>query len=268
FREDDTLLLLLYREMAGPLRSQKQKPLRLAHLMVDEAQDFSPLELDLLLGLVDEPRSVTLAGDAAQKLFLHNGFNTWQDVLTHLGLKGTSIAPLKVGYRCTGEIMELAAHVLGPLAADRTWQATRSGAPVELLTFSDRGQAVAMLAQSLRLLAGREPSSYVCVIARHPQQAQLYYQGLAAGDVPRLRRVDRQNFAFAPGVEVTDITQVKGLEFDYVILLDVDTVNYPEDDPSRYMLHVGATRAAHQLWLVCCGQPSPLLPPALLETDL
>jgi len=31
------------------------------------------------------------------------------------------------------------------------------------------------------------------------------------------------------------------------------------------LLHVGATRAAHQLWLVCSGTPSPLLPSELLN---
>jgi len=64
---------------------------------------------------------------------------------------------------------------------------------------------------------------------------------------------------------VTDVRQVKGLEFDYVVLLDVDASSYPVNDASRHLLHIGATRAAHQLWLVCTGgAPSPLLPRWLL----
>jgi DNA helicase-2/ATP-dependent DNA helicase PcrA len=53
---------------------------------------------------------------------------------------------------------------------------------------------------------------------------------------------------------------VKGLEFDYVILVDVTAGQYPTNDESRHLLHIGATRAAHQLWLVAVGQPSRLLP--------
>ena len=262
-REDDALLLLLYEEMWAPLRSSKKKPLRVTHLTVDEAQDFSALELRVLIGLVDEPPSVTLAGDTEQRMILHKHVTRWEDVLEQLGLEGTAISPLKVGYRSTAEIMRFAIHVLGPLHTDRPWTPTREGVPVELLRCSHPGQAVAFLAEALRHLMHIEPEANVALIARHPIQADLYYQGLAKSDLPHLTRVAEQNFSFQPGIEVTDITQVKGLEYDYVVLLDVDQSTYPDDTQSRYLLHIGATRAAHQLWLVACRTPSPLLPPDL-----
>jgi DNA helicase-2/ATP-dependent DNA helicase PcrA len=68
--------------------------------------------------------------------------------------------------------------------------------------------------------------------------------------------VKNQDFTFAPGVEVTEIEQVKGLEFDYVLLVDVTTENFPDTPASRRRLHVGATRAVHQLWLTAVGSPS------------
>jgi DNA helicase-2/ATP-dependent DNA helicase PcrA len=70
-------------------------------------------------------------------------------------------------------------------------------------------------------------------------------------------------FSFRPGVEVTEIRQVKGLEYDYVVLVDVNASTYPTDDESRHLLHIGATRAAHQLWLVSSGAPSLLIPAQL-----
>ncbi|MEZ4407543.1 MAG: ATP-binding domain-containing protein [Polyangiales bacterium] len=60
--------------------------------------------------------------------------------------------------------------------------------------------------------------------------------------------------------------QVKGLEFDYVILVDANTSYYPADDESRHLLHIGATRAAHQLWVVATGTPSALLPDWMTES--
>jgi DNA helicase-2/ATP-dependent DNA helicase PcrA len=65
--------------------------------------------------------------------------------------------------------------------------------------------------------------------------------------------VQRQDFHFAPGADVTEIGQVKGLEFDYVILLDVNAATWPATVESRHLLHIGATRATHQLWLVSTG---------------
>ncbi len=259
-REDDTLLLLLHLRMVGPLRSRRKRPLRFQHILVDEAQDFSPLDLQVLISLAAEPLSVTLAGDTDQRMVIHNAATRWEDVVAHLGLKSTAIAPLHVGYRSTGHIMEFAKAVLGPLATERQWIATRPGVPVELLRFTDTGQAVAVLSEELLNLMRREASASVALIARYPAQADLYHDGLKRADLPGLRRVAEQDFSFAPGIEVTDVTQVKGLEFDYVILLDVDQHTYPDDAASRYLLHIAATRAAHQLLLVACRTPSPLLP--------
>ena len=58
---------------------------------------------------------------------------------------------------------------------------------------------------------------------------------------------------------MTEIAQVKGLEFDYVVLLSADETNYPDTPAARRLLHVGATRAIHQLWVTCVGRPSPLV---------
>ena len=259
-REDDTLLLLLYNLTVAPLKSRRRKPLRFTHLMVDEAQDFSPLDLRVLLGLAADPLSVTLSGDTDQRMVIHNSFTRWEDVIGRLGLESTEVSPLQVGYRSTGAIMAFAKEVLGPLATERPWMPTRDGVPVELLRFTDAGQAVAVLSEELVSLARREPTANVALIARYPAQADLYHDGLKRADVPGLHRVADQNFSFRPGIEVTDVTQVKGLEFDYAILLDVDAAAYPDDDAARYLLHIGATRAAHQLFLVCSRTPSPLIP--------
>ena len=50
------------------------------------------------------------------------------------------------------------------------------------------------------------------------------------------------------------------LEFDIVILVDVNEDSYQENDHARRMLHVAMTRAAHQLWVTHTGTPSRLLP--------
>ena len=78
--------------------------------------------------------------------------------------------------------------------------------------------------------------------------------------MPSLRRVARHEFTFAPGVDVTDVLQVKGLEFDYVVILDATQNAYPDTTEARHLLHIAITRCAHQLWLLAAGTPSPLVP--------
>ncbi|MBM4374095.1 MAG: AAA family ATPase [Deltaproteobacteria bacterium] len=270
--EDDALLLRAYQLVCGPLstaaRGQpKRKSVRFEHLFVDEAQDLAAVDLCVLADVVTDQKSITLAGDTAQRLHLDTGFATWAEVLSSLKLDHTSVEPLKIAYRCTKEVLEVAREVLGPLVDPEAPVAPRSGAPVEHHAFPSQGAAAAFLGDVLRPLFAREPRATVAVLARYPEQADAYYDALRVAEVPNLRRVRHFDFAFRPGVEVTEIRQVKGLEYDYVVLVDVNASSYPLDDEARYQLHIGATRAAHQLWLVTSGTPSPLLPGRLVDGD-
>ncbi len=175
------------------------------------------------------------------------------------------VEPLRLSYRSTHEIIEFAADVLGPLRNEEEGRATRHGAPVELFRFAHTGDAVGFLGEALRDLVRAEPRASIAVIARYPEQADLYFRGLRTAEVPNLRRIADQDFPFKPGVDVTDVRQVKGLEFDYVVLLEAAAASYPEDDESRHLLHIAATRAAHQLWVTTTGEPSTLVPSALRD---
>jgi DNA helicase-2/ATP-dependent DNA helicase PcrA len=260
---DDVAMLL---RAHGLLRAQAEP---YAHLFVDEAQDLSPLKLSVLIGRTRVKKggapSITLAGDTSQKLFLDNGFGDWRGVLRHLGLDHVAVEPLRIAYRSTAEILALARQAMGALAAELPPVASRAGAPVEAFRFTAVGAAVAFLAEALRDLASREPRATIALLARHPEQADRYFEGLRRAEVPALRRVRAQEFSFRPGVEVTDVRQVKGLEFDYVVMLDANASSFGADDESRHLFHIAVTRAAHQLWLIVTGQPSPLIPRDLLH---
>jgi len=134
----------------------------------------------------------------------------------------------------------------------RSTEPTRSLRPLD--------PAAVTLAEALRDLFAAEPRASVGVIARYPGQAALIHAGLRSAEVPNLRLVADADFTFRPGVDVTDIRQVKGLEYDYVVLVDVNASTYPTDPESRHLLHIGATRAAHQLWIVSTSAPSLLIP--------
>ena len=263
-REDDTLLLRLVQRLWGPLMRGKER-LAYEHVLVDEAQDLSPVELAVVVETASRHQSITLAGDVAQRLMMDNGFTGWKDVLGRLGLDHVEVEPLRITYRSTAQIIEFARDVLGPLRNEEENEAPRQGVPVEHFEFGHGGEAVAFLGEALRELMAAEPRCSVAVIARYPEQADLYYQGLVNAEVPFIRRIARQDFPFKPGIDVTDVRQVKGLEFDYVVLLEVSAASSPEDDEARHLLHIAATRAAHPLWVASTGQPSPLLPDALLD---
>lgn len=263
--EDDPLILRLTQKLRGGLVTPKGDEVTYAHVAIDEAQDRSAVEIQVLVDAAERASeggqpSVTIAGDTAQRLVFDNGFSEWDELLAAIGRRGMVVSPLALSYRSTAEVMRLSREVLGPALAPKEPLIARSGAPVVLHQLGDAGEAVALIGDAIRGLAGREPAASVAVIARYPEQADVYFAGLERAEVPRLRRVGRQDFSFTPGVDVTDVAQVKGLEFDYVILVEVTAVTYPDAIEARHLLHIGATRAAHQLWLVATAEPSPLLP--------
>jgi DNA helicase-2/ATP-dependent DNA helicase PcrA len=293
--EDDPLLLYLYQQKyGGLLHSSGKGHVSYEHMVVDEVQDLSVIELKVLIGCVNtesddkkddkkddrrkgghahaharpHPQSLTLAGDVAQRLVFDNGFSRWEDLLPLCGLRGVQLQRLRIMYRSTAEVLELAQAVLGPLLTeDSTQNATRHGAPVRAFSFGEVGEAVAFLGEALRSLLLREPTASVALIARHIGTANAFYQGLARADVPSLRRVARHEFMFTAGVDVTDVTQVKGLEFDYVVILDATAAAYPDSTEARHLLHIAITRCAHQLWLLAASPPSPLIPASYFSEE-
>ncbi len=264
--EDVALLLRCWQELRGPIPDSEGKPIRFAHVFVDEVQDASPIELRILLELAGKERCITLAGDVAQRMLDEaddRGEFDWNSLLDTLGVAHTTLEPLKVSYRSTAEITRFARAVLGPLAHDDVPETTRGGPPVELFTFASAGEAAAWLADVLKQLARDEPSANVALIARFPQQADLYFDGLSRAEVPNVRRVAKQDFSWEPGVDITDVRQTKGLEFDEVILLETTATSYPATPAARHAMYVAATRASHQLWCVASEAPSPLVTAAV-----
>jgi DNA helicase-2/ATP-dependent DNA helicase PcrA len=109
----------------------------------------------------------------------------------------------------------------------------------------------------VRELLEREPEASVAVVASSAETARGFHKLLA--DLPEARLALDGGFTFRPGVDVTDVANVKGLEFDYVIIPDASARAYPDEPEARRRLHVAVTRTAHQLWIAATGTPSPLL---------
>ena len=258
--EDIAILLRAYQLRVGKLK-ESGMPLNLSHLVVDEVQDFSPIEILVLLDVCDSSRSVTLAGDTRQHISKGAGFTSWSQFLSELGVQSTALSTLEVAYRSTRQIVHFAQQLLSGDETDEAAPRTvKNGPPVELFNFSEHGACVAFLAEELRKLQEQEPRANVALLTPTEDLAEAYYKGLKDCELDSLRWIQDQNFAFAPGIDVVDVEQVKGLEFDYVVLIQVGASDYPNTPHHQRLLHVAATRAVHQLWLTCVGRVSSLLP--------
>ncbi len=249
--EDDAILLALWRLTRG----RGVRPI--AHLVLDEAQDVGPFEAAALRQALGHEPSATVAGDDMQRLDSAAGFSGWDELLSGLGLAGAPRRTLDTGYRCPASISAVAQAILGPIARPGAARARRPGAPVGWHRFPNGGAEVLFLQDALADLLCREPEASIAILTRGPAAAARWSRDLL--HLPA-RHVIGGEFRFEPGIDVCEIAEAKGLEFDYVVVPDADAASFPETDESRRLLHVAATRAMHQLWLLVAATPSPVLP--------
>ena len=247
---EDLPILFALRVRASPLPAP---PVSL--LVLDEAEDFSLFELFVLGTLLRDAASVTLAGDEAQQTT--SSFAGWEAALSALGLKEPATVRLPTSYRCPRPVAELARRLLGDLAPGSPVLAAREGAPVGIFRLPDESQAQLFLSGALRDLVDREPQASIGVITASGEAARRFY-GLVA-ELPEARLVLNGEFGFEPGIDVTDVDNAKGLEFDYVVVPDATASAYPATREARRRLHVAVTRASHQLWIAAGGTASPLV---------
>jgi DNA helicase IV len=226
-----------------------------SHLVLDEAEDFSLFDFESLRATTREFKGLTLAGDEAQQT--HSSFAGWRRSLEVAGARDAATIRLTTSYRCPRPIAELARQVLGHLAPATPAKASREGVPVGRFQFPGEAPAHLFLSGALKELLDAEPHASVAVITSTPEGARRFFQ--LVQHLPNTRLVERGEFPFTPGLDVTDVDSVKGLEWDYVVVADASAGHWPGTDEGRRKLHVAVTRASHQLWLVSPGTPSPLI---------
>jgi DNA helicase IV len=209
---------------------------------------------------------LTVAGDASQQVDPWACFESWPVTLRNLGREAYETVELTTSYRCTKPIAEFGRAVLGPLAPPNPMRAPKPGVPVAVTTFANEGHLGIFLSEALSDLESREPDANVAVIAHRASTARRLREVI--GRAVSARLVLDGEFPFHPGIDVTEVTQVKGLEFDYVIVPDATTSEYPDTPEARRVLHVAVTRAIHQLWIIAAGALSPVVEQARSELSI
>ncbi len=245
--EDVPVLFELVRIGALPAVAQRTYD----HIVVDEAQLRSPLELAAVGDALAEHAAITLAGDHRQATDETAWFTGWPALQAELGRPRWDITTLAITYRSVPAISELARSIVegAPLLHDSAHVATtRAGSAL--------AQA-ALLCWHLDALIARDPWRQIAVLARTPEHARRLHAELSRGLDPLL--VEGGDFRFEPGILVTTAAAVSGLEFDAVVLPDLTPAFYPSGPELARALYVAATRARDWLWLLTPDKWSPLV---------
>ncbi|MEU6366362.1 UvrD-helicase domain-containing protein [Streptomyces sp. NPDC046931] len=226
-----------------------QRTHSLGHVVLDEAQDLSPMQYRAV-GRRCTTGSATVLGDLAQGTTPW-ATRSWQEALAHLGKADALIEELTAGFRVPTDVITYASRLLPHIAPGLTPVASVRENPgfFELRTVTDAADVVAACAESL----GHEGSTgLIAADARIPVLAEA----LAAAGIGYL----------GPGEETTPETRLtlvpaslaKGLEYDYVVLDEPQAVvdGEPDERTGLRRLYVALTRAVSGL-IVTHAAPLP-----------
>ncbi len=238
--------------------------LRYDHVLVDEVQDF---DRSWLLAVARVPRvSLTLAGDLAQKIYRRNF--TWSSV--GMNVRGSRSRYLAGSHRTTKQIMDVASYLLignhitssddfaSPIAP------TRNGEKVTMIISHSAKEAYEkgydyIIESFKRLRTANVAIALPFSNQLYPAKAALTSRNLDV-DIAKGSKLGK----LPPGIFVTTYHQLKGLEFDHVVILGLHDTQYPgrllsnipdedqseEEQLMRRILYVAMTRAKKTVTLV------------------
>lgn len=258
---------------------QKNKKAKYAHIVVDEAQDFSDNAFRLIRSFAGEEREndIFIVGDSHQRIYKN------KPMLSRCGIniRGRS-SYLKINYRTTEEIRKYAFALLNGIsfddldesfdAGDKCRSLTHGTAPV-IQNFNDFDNEFDFIINEIKRLNNEgEALSSICIVARTQKFVDMYSDALNAAGIKvyaikRNKSDDRSN----DGIRVATMHRVKGLEFKYVFVAAINNGVMPlksaiknTDEISKQesltsekcLLYVAMTRAQKGAYITSYGKKS------------
>jgi DNA helicase II / ATP-dependent DNA helicase PcrA len=231
---------------------------RFDHIVIDEAQDFSPFQITVLKQH-SRNHSFTILGDLAQGIHDYKGVLTWKEFSALFDEEETETFQLNRSYRSTTEIINFANGVVSHSGVDvePAVPVFRSGEPV-LVEASAPKERLKTIVKAVQELSGGVHGT-IAVIGRTESECKAIHKELVqAGFAPSLLTANQQSYG--GGLSVLPVYLSKGFEFDAVVVTDVDETRYRDTPRDAKLLYVACTRALHTLRILHTGKPSPLLP--------
>ncbi|MDQ0207626.1 HelD family protein [Alkalicoccobacillus murimartini] len=250
--EDLAPLLHIHHKWIGLEKDQ-----RFDHVVIDEAQDFSPYQIAVLQEQT-RGQSFTILGDLSQGIHSVQGIDQWSSFEHLFGERKTAYFEMNKSYRSTYEIIECANHILKQFPQRRVLAEPvfRSGEPVSIHHVAQQNmvQEVQNWITSMR----EKGFQTIAVIGRTHDHCSGLYEDLI-GVNKELTFIQAEDDTYKGGTSILPVYLSKGLEFDAVLLLQVDEQSYQHIPEHVKLLYVGATRALHRLDMFYSKQITPLL---------
>ncbi|MEV8545165.1 UvrD-helicase domain-containing protein [Streptomyces sp. NPDC051572] len=226
-----------------------QRTHSLGHVVLDEAQDLSPMQYRAV-GRRCTTGSATVLGDLAQGTTPW-ATRSWDEALAHLGKSDGVIEELTAGFRVPTDVITYASRLLPHIAPGLTPVASVRENPgfFDLRSVADTAEVVAACEELLR---NEGSTGLIAADARIPELAEaLTTAGIGYIDPGEETTVDTR-------LTLVPASLAKGLEYDYVVLDEPQAVvdGEPDERTGLRRLYVALTRAVSGL-IVTHAAPLP-----------
>ncbi|HET9873480.1 MAG TPA: AAA family ATPase [Propionibacteriaceae bacterium] len=229
-------------------RAAADRTWQFGHVIVDEAQELSPMEWRMLMRRCRR-RSMTLVGDLAQA-GSDAGVRSWAELLDRYAAGRWRATELTVNYRTPAEIMAVAADVLTAIdpAATPPLSARSTGVvPWGRSVSADQfGPTLLHAVADEQARIGEGRLAVIVPGSRYVELTALLsavLPGIASGSDPALLDAT---------TAILDVEQSKGLEFDSVLIADPGAI-LGESPRGGSDLYVAVTRATKRLGVIADG---------------
>ncbi|PES73388.1 DNA helicase UvrD [Bacillus cereus] len=246
--EDLPALIYIHHRITGIEIGQK-----FHHVVIDEAQDFSPFQV-YVLKEITLGNSFTILGDLSQAIYDYQGIEDWNAFKEVF--RETGYYELTRSYRSTKEIIEFANEIIknAEIPVGLATPVFRSGEDVKVIRAGDQFTEVLKTVQHLQ----NEDVKTIAVIGRTDDECRDIYEKLTNAGLT-VNFIEADQSKYEGGISVVPVYLAKGLEFDAVLLIDVDEEHYKNTKHDAKLLYVGCTRSLHDLWIFYSGEVSPLI---------
>ncbi len=217
------------------------------HVLIDEAQDYSPFQFYVLKQLFPSAR-MTILGDLNQAIYAHSVGAP--SLLTNDLFQGDHVEKLKLAksYRSTREIVDFTRYLVDNGELIEAFNRSESK-PSLTIVESDEALYAEVSAKIKQLTAKNYET--VAVICKSAQACKAAYEQIS--EVMPVQLMVDESKNYRKGIIVIPAYLAKGIEFDAVIIYDASHKTYAESF-ERNLFYTACTRAMHELHLFSVGE--------------
>ncbi|MBO8157851.1 MAG: hypothetical protein H0Z32_15610 [Bacillaceae bacterium] len=229
---------------------------RYQHVVLDEGQDYSFIHYQCLKLI---SRTVTILGDKEQAIFENYGVTNWNALKEHLFYDDhDQVLDLNISYRSTKEIIEAANQVLknNDNSFEPITPLNRKGDKIHFDSVSSGSELFKKLVKTIQ--EWKKKYDRIAFIHKDSDKAYSLYQVLKKEFKNEVAYLDPDKKTEEKQISIITSYNVKGMEFDAVGLININSENFPNESFYAKLLYILLTRAHHSVKIFYQDRPSDL----------